>query len=92
MDVKNMRTEFKRLGDTTSRGMILLPINPDYLLDTNMKSGNEIYVGYGKDMIVISKSVDVMNMIAGKNAALLIDKKRIRREKEVDKKVNITLL
>lgn len=87
-----MRAEFKRMGDKTNRGMILLPINPDYLLDTDIRSGNKIYVGYGKDMIVISKNVDVISTIAEKNAALIIDKKKIRTRKDVERKVNITLL
>jgi hypothetical protein len=74
-----MKAELKKIGDVTSRGVILLPLNPDYVFETNVAPGDDIYIGYGKSFIVISKDIDTINMMAEKNQALIIDKAKRRK-------------
>lgn len=78
-----MKAEMKIMGDITSRGTILLPINPDFLDETTIKSGNDIYVVYDQDMIIVSKKIDIVNMITEKNRILIVDKMKKREMKEV---------
>lgn len=74
-----MKAELKKMGDVNSRGIISLSLDPDYLFDTNINPGDDVFLAYGNDMVVISKNIDTINMIAEKNQLLIIDKAKRRK-------------
>jgi len=68
-----MNVELKRVGDVTVRGVVNVPLKPDYLFDTDVGPGDDIYVVYGKEMIVLCKKLNVINKLAERDHAIFID-------------------
>jgi len=74
-----MNVERKRIGEVNSRGIANLPLKPDYLFGTDVTPGDDIYIVYGKDMIVLCKKLNVINKLAERDHAVIIDAAGRRR-------------
>lgn len=68
-----MNVERKRVGEVNSRGIVNLPLKPDYLLGTDVTPGDDIFIVYGKEMIVLCKKLNVINKLAERDHAIFID-------------------
>lgn len=76
-----MKVEVKKFGSPTTRNTVLVPLKPDYILDTDVEFGDDIYIAYGKKMIVICKDLNVVNKLAEKDLAIIIDNVSRRKGK-----------
>lgn len=74
-----MNVERKRIGDVNSRGNVNIPLKPDYLLGSDVEPGDDIYIVYGKEMIVMCKKLNVVNKLAEKDFAVIIDGSKRRK-------------
>lgn len=74
-----MNVEKKRVGEVNSRGIVNLPLKPDYLIGTDVTPGDDIYIAYGKEMIVMCKNLNVINKLAERDHAVIIDGSGRRR-------------
>lgn len=74
-----MKVELKRVGDVTVRNVVNVALKPDYLFGTNFEPGNDVYIVYGKEMIVLCKDLDIVNKLAEKDFVIIIDKSKRRK-------------
>lgn len=74
-----MNVEKKRVGEVNSRGIVNVPLKPDYLFGTDVVPGDDIYIAYGKEMIVMCKNLNVINKLAERDHAVIIDGSGRRR-------------
>lgn len=79
-----MKVELKRIGDVTVRNVVNVALRPDYLFDTDVTPGDDIYVIYGKKMIVMCKDLDIVNKLAEKDFVIIIDKSKRRKGMQIN--------
>jgi hypothetical protein len=61
-----MLAEAIRLNKPNYRNRIGLSLRPDFLQATNMESQDEVYLIYDKEMVIMTKSLDIMRKLEEK--------------------------
>lgn len=75
-----MFVEVKRLGEISVRNTVPVLLRPEHLLDTNFDPRDEVYIAYGKDMIVICKKLNIVKKLAEKDFVVIIESKRHKKQ------------